>query len=409
MDQIFNIFETNGESDQVIRDTEFLSDLRGDREMGHDSGAFNKGFNTTERFSQSHGLHGGQELSGFFDLSLDEEGDHTSEASHLLLSNFVLRVAGKTRVDDFLNLRVAFEEFSNDLSASASSIHSDLQGLETSESKVAVESTGSSSNSLGSEEELVSEGSIVGSESTHNDIGVTTDVFGDGVDTDVRAQKKGALEIRRGESVISGSDNSLGLGNLADGFNIADLKGRVGGGFNPDELSVGLNGLFNIFDIGHVNKTVFNTVSLLTDLSHISLGTSVDIIAANNVITNTKDGLDDASSSSTTTGEGHTVLSVLSSGQCDFKGFSGGVTATRIVELSERFTRELLGVGGRKVNGDADTSGNWIRFLTSVDGVGSETSMLLDEVRVFVLLDEFLGFVGQASFGGNVMVLVFHV
>jgi len=327
----------------------------------------------------------------------------------LLLSNFVLGVAGKTGVDDFLNLRVAFEEFSNDLSASASSIHSDLQGLETSESKVAVESTGSSSNSLGSEEELVSEGSIVGSESTHNDIGVTTDVFGDGVDTDVRAQKKGALEIRRGESVISGSDNSLGLGNLADGFNIADLKGGVGGGFNPDELSVGLNGLFNIFDIGHVNKTVFNTVSLLTDLSHISLGTSVDIIAANDVITNTKDGLDDASSSSATTGEGHTVLSVFSSGQCDFKGFSGGVTATRIVKLSERFTRELLGVGGRKVNGDADTSGNWIRFLTSVDGVGSETSMLLDEVRVFVLLDEFLGFVGQASFGGNVMVLVFHV
>ena len=392
MDQIFDVFETNGESDQVVGNTEFLSDFNGDREVGHDSGAFNKGFNTSEGFSQSHGLHGGQEISGFFDLSLDEEGDHTTETSHLLLGSFVLRVAGKTGVNDLFNLGVVFEEFSNDLGTSASGIHSDLQGLETSEGKVAVESSGSSSNSLGSEEELVSEGLVVGSESSHNDVRVTSDVFSDGVDTDVRAQKKGTLEIRRGEGVISGSDNSLALGNLADGFNVADLEGGVGGSFNPDKLGVGLDSLFNVFDIGHINKGVFNTVSLLTDLSHISLSASVDIIAADNVVTNTEDGLDDAGGGSATTGEGHTVLSVFSSSQGDFESFSGGVSATRIIVFAERFTRVLLGISGGEINGDADTSGNWIGFLTSVDGVGSETSMLLNEVRVFVLLDEFLSF-----------------
>ena len=392
MDQIFDVFKTDGESDQVVGDTEFLSDLNGDGEVGHDSRAFNKGFNTSEGFSQSHGLHGGQEISGFFDLSLDEEGDHTTETSHLLLGSFVLRVAGKTGVNDLFNLGVVFEEFSNDLGTSASGIHSDLQGLETSEGKVAVESSGSSSNSLGGEEELVSEGLVVGGESSHNDVRVTSDVFSDGVDTDVRAQKKGTLEIRRGEGVISGSDNSLALGELADGFNVADLEGGVGGGFNPDELSVGLNSLFDIFDIGHVNEGVFNTVSLLTDLSHISLGASVDIIAADNVVTNTEDGLDDAGGGSATTGEGHTVLSVFSSSQGDFESFSGGVSATRIIVFAERFTRVLLGISGGEINGDADTSGNWIGFLTSVDGVGSETSMLLNEVRVFVLLDEFLSF-----------------
>lgn len=393
MDQIFDVFKTNGESDQVIRNTEFLSDFNGDGEVGHDSGAFNEGFNTSEGFSQSHGLHGGQELSGFFDLSLDEEGDHTTETSHLLLGSFVLRVAGKTRVNDLLNLGVAFKVFSNDLGTSASSVHSDLQGLETSESKVAVESSGSSSNSLRGEEELVSKGLVVSGKGAHNDVRVTSDIFSDGVDTDVRAQKEGALEIRRGESVISGSDNSLALGNLADGFNIANLEGGVGGGFDPDKLGVGLNGLFNVFNVGHINKRVFNTVSLLTDLSHISLSASVDIIAADNVVTNTEDGLDDAGGSSTTTGEGHTVLSVFSSSQCDFESFSGRVSATRIVEFAERFTRELLSISGGEVDGDADTSGNWIGFLTSMDGIGSETSMLLNEVRVFVLLDEFLSFV----------------
>jgi len=376
--------------------------------VSHDSGTFNEGFNTSERFSQSHGLHGSQELSGFFDFSLDEEGDHTTESSHLLLSNFVLRVAGKTRVDDSLNLGVAFEEFGNDLGTSAGSFHSDLQSLKTSEGKVAVEGAGGSSNSLGSEEELISEGNIVGSKSTHNDVRVTSDVFGDGVDTDVRAQKDGALEIRGGEGVISSSDDSLALGELADGFNVTDLEGRVGGGFNPDKLSVGLDSLFNIFGIGHVNESVFNTISLLTDLSHISLGTSVDIIAADDVIASASDGLDDASGSSATTGKGHTVLCMLSSSQCDLKSLSGGVAATGVVVLSERFTRELLGISGREVDGSADTSGDGIRFLTSVDSVGTKTSMLLDEVSLFVLLDEFLGFVGQASFRGDVVILVFH-
>jgi len=377
--------------------------------MGHDSGAFNKGFNASEGFSQSHGLHGGQELSGFLNFSLDEEGDHTTETSHLLLGSFVLRVADKTRVNDLFNLWVAFEEFSNDLGTSASSVHSDLQGLETSEGKVAVESSGSSSNSLGSEEELVSEGLVIGGKSTHNDVRVTSDVFSDGVDTDVRAQKERALEIRRGESVISGSDNSLALGNLADGFNIANLEGGVGGGFDPDKLGVGLNSLLNVFNVGHINKGVFDTVSLLTDLSHISLSASVDIITANNVVTNTENGLDNASGSGATTGKGHTVLSVFSSSQCDFESFSGGVSATRIVVFAERFTRELLSISGREVDRDTNTSGNWVGFLASVDSVGSETSMLLNEVRVFVLLDEFLSFGGQASFRGDVVVLVFHV
>lgn len=185
MDQIFNIFKTNRESDQVIRNSEFLSDLRGDREVSHDSGALNEGFNASERFSQGHSLHGGQELSGFFNLSLDEEGNHTTETSHLLLGNFVLGVAGETGVYDFLDLGVAFEELSDDLGASAGGVHSDLQGLEASEGEVAVESSGGTSDGLGGEEEPVSEILVVGGEGAHDDVRVATDVFSDGVDTDV--------------------------------------------------------------------------------------------------------------------------------------------------------------------------------------------------------------------------------
>ena len=70
------------------------------------------------------------------------------------------------------------------------------------------------------------------------------------------------------------------------------------------------------------------------------------------------------------------------------------MTATRIVKLSERFTRELLGISGGEVNRDTNTAANGIGFLASVDGIGTETSVLLDKMRVFVLLDKFLSFIG---------------
>lgn len=376
--------------------------------MGHDSGALNKRLNTTQGFSEGHSLHGSEEFSGFFDTTLEEEGDHTTESSHLLLGNIVLSVAGKTRVHDLFDLRVSFEVFSDGLSASAGSVHSDLQGLKTSEGHVAVEWAWGTTDSLGGEEELVTEGKVVGDEDAHNDVGVATDVFSDGVDTDVSAQKERALEIRRGEGVVNNSDDTLALGEGGDSFDVADLEGGVGGGFDPEELSVGLNGFLDLLEVSHVDESVVNTVSFLTDLSHVSLGTTVDVVAGNNVVTGLGEGLDDAGSHSAATGEGQAVLSVLNSSQCNFEGFSGGMTATGIVEFSGRFTRELLSVGSGKIDGNGDTTGDGVGFLAGVDGLGTETSVLLDEVSVLVFFDEGLGIGVDATFRGDMVIDVFH-
>lgn len=274
------------------------------------------------------------------------------------------------------------------MSTLASSLHSDLQGLETSESQIAVEGAWGSSDSLGSEEELVSVGLVVGDEASHNDIGVSTDVLGDGVHTDISSEEEGALQEWGWESVVDSADDSFALGEGADGFNVADLEGWVGWSLDPDELGVFLDGVLDVLDIGHINEGEGNAVLLLTDLSHVSLGASVDIIAADDVVTNTAESLDDAGGGSATTGESHSVLSVLSSSDCDFEGLSGWVAASGIVELSKWFTWELLSVGGGQVNWDAHTTVDWIRFLASVDGVGSEASVFSDEVSMFIFLDE---------------------
>ena len=340
------------------------------------------------------------------DASLDEEGDHTTESSHLLLCDVVLWVALQSWIYNSLDLGVAFKEFRDDLSTLAGSFHSDLQGLETSESQIAVEGTWGSSDGLGSEEELVSVALVVGDEASHDDIRVTTDVLGDRVNTDISTEEKRALQVWRWEGVINSSDDSLALGKSADSFDVADLEGWVSWSFDPDELGVLLNGLLDVLDISHIDEGEFNAVLLLTDLSHVSLGTSIDIIAADNVVTNTAEGLDDAGGGSATTGESHTVLTVFGSSDGDLEGFSGWVAASGIVEFAKWFTWELLGIGGRQVNRDTDASVDWIRFLTSVDSVGSETSVLLDEAGAFVLLDKFFDFRSDAVFWSDVAVVI---
>lgn len=62
------------------------------------------------------------------------DGDHSTWTSHLLFSDFILRMAFKTRVDDFFDIRMSVEELSNDIGVLNGSFNSDLESLQASKS-----------------------------------------------------------------------------------------------------------------------------------------------------------------------------------------------------------------------------------------------------------------------------------
>lgn len=81
----------------------------------------------------------------------------------------------------------------------------------------------------------------------------------------------------------------------------------------------------------------------------------------------------DGGSSSTSTGEGDTVLSVLDSGQTVLQGLTSGVSSSGVVELAVGLSDVLLGISGGHVNRGVDTTVNGLRLLPSVDSEGGET------------------------------------
>lgn len=157
-----------------------------------------------------------------------------------------------------------------------------------------------------------------------------------------------SLEIRGGESIINKDENimtSLVAGNFGNIINIDNFKHGVGGCFDPNEFSIGSEGLFNGFGVGHVNEGNFNVMLFLKETTHVSLSTSINIVTTYNMISEGEE-MEDTSHGTTTTGKGETMGTILTSCQTILKGLSGGVGTSGIIEFGEKLGGFTLGKGG---------------------------------------------------------------
>lgn len=143
----------------------------------------------------------------------------------------------KTWIIDSFDEWVGFKVVCESVGTGDMLFHSDLKSLESSDGKIAVEDGGSSSDRLGVEEELITEFLIIDNESSHDDIGVSTDVLRGGMEDDIATELEGSLEIHGGKSVVAENEtiiSSLLSGDFDDGLDINNLEGWVGWGLDPD-------------------------------------------------------------------------------------------------------------------------------------------------------------------------------
>lgn len=339
---------------------------------------FNQGFNTTERFSKNSELAGRQELESFSSTTLEQEGDHTTKTSLLLLGKFVLGVRFKTREDNLLNERMLFEPLSNGVSVSAVNLHSGFEGLKTSDSQIAIESRGTTTEGDGRVEELILVFLTVEDQSTHDNIRVTTDVLRDGVEGNINTQIHGVLQVGGSEGVIN-QNPGIGLlftSDLNELFDVDKLDEGVGGGFDPDQGSVFLESSLESFDVGKINEIDSKVELFDGESSQVSVGTTIDIIR-NNDVRFLGEGVEDTGHSSTTGGESNSVFTIFTSSNTFFEGVSGRGTTSSVFELGIEISGGLLGEGSTQMDGNVDGSVNLIRFLTGMDGLSGETLVLL--------------------------------
>ena len=123
-------------------------------------------------------------------------------------------------------------------------------------------------------------------EGTHDDIRVSVDILGDAVVSDVGSKQKRRADVGRAEGVVS-NDLNFGINSLdffADDLNVDHFKGRVGGTFNPDHLSVLFQGLDDVVSISDVHEVSLHALIFSQESPHVSLSSSINIVANDDVV-----------------------------------------------------------------------------------------------------------------------------
>ena len=197
---------------------------------------------------------------------------------------------------------------------------------------------------------------------------MATDVLGAGVSDDVSTEVERVLVDRGHESVVNDEESTVRLGALGEGLNIEYLKGRVSGSLEPDHSCVGTQLFLELVDIAEILESDLNVGVRSKDGTKVSLGTAIDVIDNEDVVSLLAKVHEGDVSGHTRAG-GESVVGVLKGSKLSLESESGGVTATSVIE-DDGLTGGGLGEGRREVEGNADTTELLAGFGTAVDNSG---------------------------------------
>jgi len=113
---------------------------------------------------------------------------------------------------------------------------------------------------------------------------VPAQVLGGAVDYKISPQFQRLLQGGRGERIVYAKEAGIGFCNFSNGFNIADLQGRVGGCFEPDQPGIWCNRIEYIFGIRGIN-IIHGDPEFLVHMREETESAAVDIINSEDLVT----------------------------------------------------------------------------------------------------------------------------
>lgn len=211
-------------------------------------------------------------------------------------------VGFKARVDHAVNMRVLFKEVSKVVCTLGGLDDSEFQSFDSSEGKVAIEGARIDTQTHGRIVSFLHVIVVFEDESSHNDVRVTSNIFSDAVVGNISSQEQGRTDIRRGKSVITNNfDVGICLSYfLYHHFKVNQFEGRIGRTFNPQHLGFLFDGVNHVFNISDIDKFSSHAVVVSEEPSHVSVGSSIDVITDDDVITHFQ-GMEERAGGSTST------------------------------------------------------------------------------------------------------------
>lgn len=236
LDQIFGIFTTRRETDQIVRETEFGARFGRNRGVRHRGGMAQEGLNASEAFAKREEAARGGEGDDLVTRSIQFERNHATEAGHLLSRDIVAGVGSKSRKIGAADERVMLERFGNSCSVLFVALHSEFECFQSAQCEPTVERSWDGTGGILEEFYRLEDGWIPGEGRALNQVRVTCEIFRDAVNDDVGAEFEGLLKTGRGKGVVDDHERAATVRQKANGRYVVDEEARIRGRFDPNEF-----------------------------------------------------------------------------------------------------------------------------------------------------------------------------
>lgn len=74
-DEVVDVFDADGDADEVIGDADVVADVFGDGDVSHGGGVFDEGLDAAEGFGECEEFNGGEEAEGVVFSAVESEGE----------------------------------------------------------------------------------------------------------------------------------------------------------------------------------------------------------------------------------------------------------------------------------------------------------------------------------------------
>src|SRR5450759_3146200 len=349
-EDVFHVLDADRDPHHTIGDADFAAAFFADGSVRHGGGMRYQGFDSAQGLGQRTHAHLAEHLVGVRERS-GFEGDHGSEARHLALGQFVLRMIGQPGIENLLHFFV-FREIVRDFAAAAVVLfHANGQSLDAAQDQPALEGRKDGAGGFLKKSEPFRLLGFGADHDTSQSVAVSVEEFRGGVDHHVGAEFDRALEIRRHESVVGDDFDAVPVAEFADGTEVAELHQRVGRRLQKHQPGVLLDCAFNVVDVGCIDVGECES-KVCEDVIEQARRPAVEIMAGDNVVAgfeHRSDGVDRRHA----TGEHARCRSAFERREVGLQPVAGRIRYARIF-ITFVFANFFLDVGRSRVDWDSD-------------------------------------------------------
>ena len=369
--QIGDILHAHAQSHQSITDPQPLAVGRRHRGVGHDGRVLDQAFDPAERLGQREQLAAFQHARGLFQAALDLHADDAAVAVHLAFCQRMLRVALEAGVDHPFDRGMLFQPLGQFQRALTVRLHAQVQGLEAAHGEEGIKRAGHGADRVLQETHLLGQLLAAGHHDAADHVGMAVEVFGGGMQHQVRSEFQGPLQHGRAEGVVDHQDQAVLLGERRHLGQVDQLEHRVGRRLGPDHAGVGLERGLHRRAVVEVDEAEVQPGGTAAHPFEQAVGAAVKIVHRDHVAARIEQ-VQHRRCRGQAGGEGEAGAAAFQVRHAALVGHAGRVLRARVL-VTLVLAGALLHVGGGGVDRRHDGAGAGIGMLAGVNGASTQS------------------------------------